>query len=153
MIESQSERIIHQSIDLAVLLTLFILISAYAIHVWSISTHILNIVMVIPVSIFALLLCTIEFFTKAKVESRKDKESFSSVLPAMLIFSVYVLSLEWLGLDVGTVIFVALFLWLHGERRWYWAVSYGVVFGMTAALLFSELLPYPLPMSILETEY
>lgn len=153
MSELQNQRITHRSIDLAVLLTLMVLITAYATHVGSISTHILNIVMVMPVSILALILCCLELCSKTKPVAKEELESFSSVLPAILLFSAYVLTLQWLGLDVGTVVFVALFLWLHGERRWYWAVSYGVVFGIGAALLFSKLLPYPLPMLILESEY
>jgi putative tricarboxylic transport membrane protein len=33
------------------------------------------------------------------------------------LFVLFVLSLEWLGFDVGTFVFISAFLWLNGERR------------------------------------
>lgn len=145
----------HQIVDLGVLLSLAGLIAVYCFHVWSISTHVLNTILVVPLSVLALGLCGVEFVRQLKDREHESKElePVRSVLPVMLMFSLYVLSLPWLGFDVGTALFVMIFLLLHGERRWHWAVSYGLVFGFLAALTFSSLLPYPMPMLLLPSEY
>jgi hypothetical protein len=76
-----------------------------------------------------------------------------SVLPVIILFAVYVLSLEWVGFDVGTVLFVASFLFLQGERRVTWLIAYSLVFGILVALFFSYMLPYPMPMTFIATDY
>ena len=77
-------------------------------------------------------------------------ESVRGVAPAILLFCGYVLGLNWLGFDVGTFLFVSLFLLTHGESRWYWAVAYALVFACCIALFFSIMLPYPMPMLLLQ---
>lgn len=148
---------IHQQADLAVLVLLATFIAIYSYHVWSLSSELLNVVLVVPVSLLALLLCGFEFIRQLKVadpDAPSDEvESVRSVIPVMILFSLYVIAIPWLGFDVGSAIFVAVFLWVHGEKRWYWALSYGLVLGFVVAIIFSNLLPYPMPMLILPTAY
>lgn len=73
----------------------------------------------------------------------------SDMLRVIGLFTVYVLTLPWLGFDVGTSLFIAGFLWLHGERRWPWLLGYSIGFGFLTALFFSGMLPYPMPMLLL----
>ena len=54
---------------------------------------------------------------------------------------------------VGTALFVAAFLWLQGERRLPWLLGYSISLGFGLALFFSTMLPYPMPMLILQTAY
>ena len=63
----------------------------------------------------------------------------------MGLFSAYVLTLNWLGFDVGTALFVGAFLWLQGERRLRWLVGYSLAFALVLTLFFSRMLPYPMP--------
>ena len=58
------------------------------------------------------------FFThKDEIEEDKDKkEDITTVLPVIILFTLYVFTLEILGFDVGTVVFIALFLFFHGEN-------------------------------------
>ncbi len=142
-------------IDICVLLAFAALIAAYLFQVWSVSDHLLNTILVLPVSMLALCLCALELFRQIKsgdYETPKH-EPVRTVLPVMILFSCYVLSLPWLGFDVGTAVFIMAFLVLHGEKRWYWAVAYGLTLGFLAAFAFSTLLPYPMPMLVLPTEY
>ena len=74
-----------------------------------------------------------------------------SVLPIISLFVGYVLTLGWLGFDVGTAVFVAASLWVHGERRLQWALGYAISFSVIVSLLFSTMLPYPMPMLIFST--
>ncbi len=145
----------HQKADLCILVILAGLIAAYLFHVLSVSTHLLNIILVLPASALALVLCGFELFCQSKApgEEERPQESVRSVLPVIALFSAYVFTLPWLGFDVGTAVFVAAFLLVHGEKRWHWAIAYGVVFGSTVALAFSTLLPYPMPMLLMASEY
>ena len=63
----------------------------------------------------------------------------------MGLFSAYVLTLGWLGFDVGTALFVGAFLWMQGERRIAWLAGYAVAFSLALTLFFSKMLPYPMP--------
>jgi hypothetical protein len=58
-----------------------------------------------------------------------------------------------LGFDVGTTLFVGSFLWLQGERRWYWLAGYSISLGFGLSLFFSAMLPYPMPMLLLQSAY
>jgi putative tricarboxylic transport membrane protein len=144
-----------QIADFAVLICLALLVIGYLIHVLSVSTHILNIILVVPVSVTVLVLCLIEFIVQCRCTPTvsPQQEPVGSVIAVMGLFIGYVLSLPWLGFDLGTVIFIGAFLSIYGEKRWHWILAYAVVFGFLVALLFSSLLPYPMPMSILPTEY
>lgn len=141
--------------DLAVLFILAGLAATYAIDAYRASAHILNLILVLPVTVIVLLLCAIQFVVAAPRIREPDNEAepVRQILPVMLLFVAYVISLEWLGFDVGTFIFIAAFLWLHGERRWPWVIGYALAFATLLALFFSMMLPYPMPMLVLETAY
>ena len=64
---------------------------------------------------------------------------------ALVLFAAYVITLDWLGFDVGTALFVGAFLWMQGERRKTWLVGYSLAFALTLTLFFSRMLPYPMP--------
>lgn len=65
------------------------------------------------------------------------------------LFALYVLTLPWLGFDIGTAIFIAIFIWLQGERRWPWLLGYSIAFAFALSFTFSRLLPYDMPLSVL----
>lgn len=146
----------YQRCDLAVLVLLTLLVAAYLGHVLAVSTQLFHIVLVLPVALLVLTLCLLEFALRLRCPAAargSSGDSLASVLPGMALFSGYVLSLPWLGFDLGTALFVTAYLWAYGERRWYWALAYGLVFGTGVALLFSALLPYPMPMLALPSAY
>lgn len=145
----------HQYADLSVLMALAGLAAWYCLDAYRASTHIVNLILILPVAVLLLMLCLLEFIGQliGKNKPLENLDPITSVIPVITLFSAYVLSLAWLGFDVGTFLFVALFLWLHGERRWQWAIGYGFVFAVLVALFFSSMLPYPMPMLLLPTEY
>jgi len=145
--------------DLMVLLGLALFTSWYLYQAWSASSKIENLIFILPVAAIILLLCVFEAIkqlgSKAvnQAENEEQQESVLSVLPVMGLFAAYVLTLEWLGFDLGTVLFIAAFLLIQGERRPAWLVAYSLVFGALVALFFSNMLPYPMPMTFIATEY
>ena len=125
----------------------------YSVDTYQASSHTLNLILVLPVTLIVLALCLVEFlgqvFGKPPQKESSEPESVRGVVPVISLFTVYVLSLKWLGFDVGTALFVASFLWLHGERRLRWNIGYAICFSVLVSLLFSQMLPYPLPMLVL----
>jgi hypothetical protein len=147
----------HRLADLLVLVVLASFVFWYLSDTYNASTHVLNLVLVVPVSLIVLALCLIEFLRqvvgKEPDEESDQREPVSRVSPLMILFAAYVLTLEWLGFDVGTVLFVASALWLYGERRLHWNIGYAICFAVLVSLLFSEMLPYPMPMLIFSSAY
>jgi len=145
--------------DLLVLLGLALFTSWYLYQAWSASSKIENLIFILPVAAITLLLCAFEAIKQVcskavnQAENEEQQESVLSVLPVMGLFAAYVLTLEWLGFDLGTVLFIAAFLLIQGERRPAWLVAYSLVFGALVALFFSNMLPYPMPMTFIATEY
>ena len=141
--------------DLAVLLVLASLVILYGFDAYRASSDVLNLILVLPVIAIVLALCLVQFViemrdVKAKAPAR---ESVGDVAPVIGLFAAYVLTLQWLGFDIGTMLFVAAFLWLQGERRWRWLIGYSISLSFGLALFFSAMLPYPMPMLILRSAY
>lgn len=82
-------------------------------------------------------------------ENEPQDQPETSTLPVVLLFVGYVATLPWLGFDVGTFAFVALFLFLAGEQKWQWVLGYSLTFAFATALFFSYMLPYPMPLLLL----
>lgn len=145
----------HQKADVFVLLSLAGLVIWYLFDAYQASNHFANLILILPVSIVVLVLCGIEFISQLRGshEPPPDLDPIASMLPVILLFITFVVTLEWLGFDVGTCLFIVAFLWLHGERRIVWIVGYSITFALLMSLFFSKMLPYPMPMLILPTAY
>ena len=141
--------------DLAVLLTLGALAGAYLFDAWRASPEVYNLIFVAPVTLLLLLLCLIEFVGqwRGAAAAPEAVQPAATAARVIALFAGYVLSLPWLGFDAGTWLFVSAFLRLHGERRTVWALGYGLAFSLPVALFFSAMLPYPMPMRLLASEY
>lgn len=127
----------------------------YGISSWLVSDSAENLILILPVGIIALVLCSIEIINQLLGRSHpiESGQPVKQVLPVISLFTVYILSLEWLGFDVATTLFIAAFLLMQGERRWVWVIGYSICFGMFMSYFFAQMLPYPMPMSIFPTDY
>ena len=141
--------------DLAVLVVLTLLVITYGVDSVRASTHVLNLIFVLPLTIIVLGLCLVQFVRQVPKLTSADEETqpATGVFTVVVLFAAYVLSLNWLGFDVGTFFFLCAFLWLHGERRWPWLFGYSLSFALSMSLFFSTMLPYPMPMLLLGTAY
>ncbi len=145
----------HRIADSIVLLILAGLVAVYCVDAIRASTSIYNLILVLPVTAIVLVLCLVQFVVGApKIRQEEESpEPIAPVIPVVALFSAYILSLHWLGFDVGTSLFLVVFLWLHGERRWPWLLGYSISFAFLLSLFFSKMLPYPMPMLLLNTAY
>ena len=136
--------------DVAVLLLLASLVVFYCWDASRASTHILNLILVLPLTVMVLVCCALQlvFTLTASDKTLPLREPVKDVVPIMGLFAAYVISLNW-GFDVGTFLFIVLSLWFHGERRIIWSVGYALAFSSLATLFFSNMLPYPMPMLVL----
>lgn len=140
--------------DLAVLAILAGLAGVYLWDAVRASTAFLHLILVVPLSALILFLCAligIRVLLRSPQGGREEALSGDSTGAGLVItlFAAYVATLGWLGFDVGTALFIGIFLWLHGERRWAWVVAYSVAYGFGLALAFSSLLPYAMPLLLL----
>ena len=145
----------HRMADLLVLLLLASLVVIYCFDAVRASTSILNLILVLPVTVIVLALCLIQFVVSVpKLRSEVEKqEPLSDIFPVAGLFAAYVISLHWLGFDVGTCLFLAVFLWRHGERRWPWLIGYSISYAFALSIFFSKMLPYPMPMLVLNSAW
>ncbi|WP_417883368.1 tripartite tricarboxylate transporter TctB family protein [Vibrio rumoiensis] len=141
--------------DVLVVIGLAGFVILYSLSAWKASNTPENMILILPVSAIALILCAIELIQQVlgKSQSVERGQPVKEVAPIMGLFTAYVLSLEWIGFDVATVLFVASFLLVQGERRWVWIVGYSICFGLVMSVFFAQMLPYPMPMSLLPTDY
>lgn len=154
-------RLLNQrSADFAVVILLAVFICWYTWAAWQASTAVENLILIVPIATIALIMCIGEFIRQSRqkpvAESDIDSnnpDSITTVLPIIALFSAYVLSLETIGFDIATSLFVAAFLWVQKERRLIWIVGYSIVFGLLMSTFFAQMLPYPMPMTLLPTEY
>lgn len=143
----------HQLFNLAILIALFLISAWYLFDSWRASTHVYNLIFVLPLTTIILVVCAFTFVRELvhplEIEATKDEQQEASPLPVIILFAAYVLLLPWLGLDVGSFLFIALFLRLTGEKSWQWALGYSAVFAFFCAMFFSYMLPYPMPLLLL----
>jgi putative tricarboxylic transport membrane protein len=131
----------NQRADLVVLIALSGLVVWYFLDAYNASTHVLNLIIILPLTGMTLLLCLIQFVRQLLDRSSEqlEVESVRAVFPVISIFVAYTMTLPWLGFDVGTGIFIAVFLWLNGDA---------VCFASIVSLFFGAMLPYPMPMLV-----
>lgn len=145
----------HRVADLVVLLVLAGLVALYCVDAVRASTSIYNLIFVLPVTVIVLGLCLVQFILGVPKTRQVEppREPIGDIAPVVALFTAYILTLHWLGFDVGTSIFLAAFLRLHGERRWPWLLGYSIGFALLMSIFFSKMLPYPMPMLILNSAY
>lgn len=140
---------------------------AYLSDAWAASSSLRNLVLLVPVSALSLVLCALvvldilrgpcrarEGVKKGAQEGDAEPvvdslmERYKPVA-LMALFGLYILTLPWLGFDVGSAAFVAAALVLDGERRVWLIAPVSIVFALATTLLFHWLLPYPMPTLVL----
>lgn len=120
-----------------------------------VSSAVQNLLLILPLSIVVLALVLLELALRLKkgtllTRQEDEGEPLHRTLPVVGLFAAYVISLETLGFDVATVLFIAAFLVLKGERKWLLLGGYSLTFGFGVAFFFAQMLPYPMHMLILQ---
>jgi uncharacterized membrane protein len=136
----------------------------YLLDAVSVSTNIHNLLLVGPLSVLALCLCVViapQCFRRedAEVEPRSadphagggasalqssDKRNLALIGGVAACLGIYVLSLNIIGFDVATCLFVLAVMLICGERRPLPLILYPLVVAVVVIATFRALLPYPM---------
>jgi hypothetical protein len=124
------------------------------------SLNINNLLLVQPTAILALILCAVvlrQCFVpivsdEDEVTPEARREDLRAVLKVAVMagaFGLFAFSLETIGFDVAAWLFVAVGLYICGERRWLVLVLFPTLFTAALIYFFRALIPFPLPTSVL----
>ncbi len=122
------------------------------------SSSVENLLLILPAATIVIVLCcwiigrTVYKFYKSRADDVADREANKtekkpvSVFGAMCILAGFVFSMDWIGFDVATFLFMAGLMFLQGERRIFWLGGFSLVFAILVSLFFEYMIPYPMPM-------
>lgn len=143
-------------------LTLLLLICgvvvAYLLDARATSLKINNLLLVEPAAILALVLAAIvlpQCFTRksedddALAPPTENWRNLAKVAALAAAFGAFALSLETAGFDAATFLFVALGLYICGERKPWVIALFSAVFTLVIVYGYQMLVPYPFPLLIL----
>ena len=146
---------------LALLALICGVVIAYLLDARSVSLKVNNLALVEPAAIIALILAAVVL---PQCFRRKDGEGGDAdALPAhndswrelgkvaamAAAFGAFALSLETVGFDVATFVFVALGVYICGERRLWLIALFSAVFTAVIVYGYQMLVPYPFPLRVL----
>ena len=130
---------------------------AYLLDARGTSLKINNLLLVEPAAIIALILAAIvlpQCFRRevADADAQAPKESWlqlGKVAALAAAFGAFALSLETVGFDIATFLFVALGLYICGERKLWVIGLFSAVFTAAVVYGYQLLVPYPFPLTVL----
>jgi hypothetical protein len=144
---------------LALLALICAVVVAYLLDTRATSLKINNLLLVEPTAIIALILAAMvlpQCFRREGAEAdgegpvkRESWRELGKVAALSAAFGAFTLSLEALGFDAATFIFLALGVYICGERRLWVIALFSTV--STAAIVYSYqlLVPYPFPLLVM----
>lgn len=130
----------------------------YLSDAYSASSSTENLLLILPAALVVIVLCLwilgrtlFEVLRNrtAQAEGGKEEEKEEksvSVFGAMCILAGFVLSMDWIGFDAATFLFMIALMFLQGERRVLWLSCYPAIFAILVSLFFEYMIPYPMPM-------
>lgn len=128
---------------------------AYLLDARSVSLSVNNLLLLQPTALFVLVLWvviaigTVSRDVPEAVVSRRDWLGAARVVGMVAAFGLFIASLERIGYDVAIALFVAVGLFIGGERKPLWLILFPVLFAACVTLGFRALVPYPFPTSVL----
>jgi hypothetical protein len=133
----------------------------YAWDAWSASSRITNTVLILPAAFVGLLLIVglllrelrrfsqapdpSEFARDAEAENEKDraKDEVRTSMILMALLAAYVGTMDWIGLDVATFLYIAASLVALDERRPLVIIAYSLGFTLVALGAMGQLIQLP----------
>jgi hypothetical protein len=142
--------------ELALVTALAGLAALYLVDARSVSLSLNNLLLLQPTAIIVLGLWAVIAFgcirrrDDAEAEpQRPDWTARIRVVSLVAAFGAFTFSLERIGYDIAIAVFVAVALWIGGERKPLTLVLFSVLFTIAVVLGFRMLVPYPFPTTLL----
>lgn len=139
----------------ALLVAICAVVGAYLYDARATSLKLNNLLLLEPAAILALVLAAIvlpQCFRRAHADPQPSTESWrelGKVAAMTAAFGAFALSLETVGFDVATFLFVALGVYICGERRLWVIAVFSAVFTAVVVYGYQTLVPYPFPLTVL----
>ncbi len=144
---------------LALLVFISGIVLGYLLDARATSLKLNNLLLVEPAAIIALILVAIvlpqcfrrvdDGATPEEAEHRETLGELGKVASLAAAFGAFVLSLETIGFDIATFLFVAFGLFVCGERRLWVVVAFSAVFTAVIVYGYQALVPFPFPLKLL----
>lgn len=152
---AKAGRIVIMWGHLALLAVIVGLVIFYWLDTRSVSLRPTNLLMIQPAAIFALVMAALvvpQCFRRVPEGEDADPESLSSlgrVFILMASFVAFAVSLERVGFDVGTFVFMVVALFICGERNWLLNLGFSAVFTVFIVWGYGAITPFPFPLTLL----
>ncbi|MCT7376760.1 tripartite tricarboxylate transporter TctB family protein [Chelativorans salis] len=142
---------------LALLAVIAGVVVAYWMDARATSLKVNNLLLVQPASVLALMLVALvvpQCFkrTVPGADEEVPAESLSDlgkVAALAACFGAFTTTLEIVGFDVATFLFMIAALFICGERRWWLNLSFSAAFTMLLIYGYGALIPFPFPLTVL----
>lgn len=130
----------------------------YFFDTYTTSTSINNLIFILPATLVAFALYLI-ILPSVLVQNTEDqggrteilKKLKANAMPALLVvaFALFVSSIERIGFDIGSYLFILLGLIICGERNWISLLLIPPIATVLLVLGFNLMIPYPIPLTII----
>lgn len=156
MTEPRTRRSIEWG-HLVLLVAIAAVVVAYLLDARATSLKTNNLLLVQPASVLALILVAI-VLPQVVVRRIADEDAaarwaermkMAKVFLLAAAFGLMVFSMERIGFDVATFLFMAVGLWICGERRVWLVGGFAAVFTVAVIYGYQQLVPYPFPLTVL----
>lgn len=154
MESSEGKRVVMWG-HLLLLAVIAAVVIAYLFDARAVSLRANNLLLVQPAAILALALVVMvipQCFKRVENEDGLPAESFTDlgkVAVLAISFGLFAVSLERVGFDVATFVFMMVGLFVCGERRWWLVLVFSAVFTVLLIYGYGALIPFPFPLSVL----
>lgn len=146
---------------LALLASICGVIIAYLLDARATSLKVNNLALVQPASIIALILAALVLpqCFKRRASGTEDEDALlapkdswrdlGKVAALAASFGAFTMLMETVGFDVATFVFVALGIYICGERKLWVIALFSAIFTAVIVLGYQLLVPYPFPLRVL----
>lgn len=114
----------------------------YLLDAWFASADLQNLGLIAPVSIIVLVLCALGLAATPVIRPTIS----TRILGTMGLLGAYVLTMDRIGFDLATWLYVLASLLLLGERRTWLLAAVPLIFAALATFAFANLLQTPMPL-------
>jgi hypothetical protein len=154
--QSSQGRLLVMWGHLALLAVIAAVVVVYLLDARATSLKVNNLLLVQPGSILALILVALvvpQCFKRiplSEAEERKENLSDLGKVGALAAaFGAFVTTLEVVGFDVATFLFMVVGLFVCGERRWWLILVFSAVFTALLIYGYGAMIPFPFPLTVL----
>lgn len=142
---------------LALLAVIVLTTLAYVIDARGVSTRVTNLLLIQPLAVLIIILAALvvrgifprEGTAGAEAHSGESRSDLARYISLIAALGFLAFSLETIGFDVATFLFMVFTMAVCGERRWLVNLVFSAVFTVLLIYGYGTITPFPFPLTIL----